>query len=165
MTIILNDPKYPHNVGQVVRAASCFGIDDILMTGNRVELEGRPGYRLPREERMRGRYNVDLRPSVRPLDELEAGVVPVAVELVPGAEDMIWFEHPERAAYVFGPEDGHLNVGLRAKCHRHVFLPMAHCANLASTVWMVLWDRHSKRVRAGLEQPLGLVSEVHSAWA
>lgn len=159
MTIVLTDPKFAHNVGQVVRAASCFGVDEILMTGHRVELEGRPGYRLPREERMRSRYPVQVRPVTRPIDELAPGVVPVAVELVAGAEDMIWFEHPARAAYVFGPEDGHLDASIRRLCHRHVFLPMASCANLASAVWMTLYDRHAKAVRAGLEPSLRLVPE------
>jgi tRNA(Leu) C34 or U34 (ribose-2'-O)-methylase TrmL len=154
--IILNDPKYPQNVGAVVRAASCYGVSDVLMTGNRVGLEGHDGYRLPREERMRGRYKVDLRRSARPFDELPEGMVPVAVELVPGSEDITWFEHPESAAYVFGPEDGTLNVALRRLCHRVVHLPMQHCANLSAVVYMTLFDRHSKRVRAGLEPPFTL---------
>jgi hypothetical protein len=140
-----------------VRAASCFGVPEVLMTGNRVGLEGHDGYRLPREERMRGRYEVNLRKVTRPIDELGSGVVPVAVELVPGAEDMIWFEHPETAAYVFGPEDGTLDVALRRLCHRVVSLPMQHCCNLAAAVYLTLYDRHSKRVRAGAEHPLSLV--------
>jgi hypothetical protein len=138
-------------------------VPEVLVTGNRVELEGRPGYRLPREERMRGRYAVDLRRVTRPIDELPAGVTPVAVELVPGAEDMIWFEHPERAAYVFGPEDGTLDAALRRHCHRVVALPMQHCANLASAVYLTLYDRHSKRVRAGLESPLRLTEVTQDA--
>lgn len=158
--IILDNPKYPHNVGQVVRAASCYGVSDVVMTGVRVELEGRDGYRLPREERMRGRYKVDLRRHHRPFDQLPEGMVPVAVELSWGSEDITWFEHPESAAYVFGPEDGNLSVALRRLCHRHVHIPMQHCANLSSAVYMTLFDRHTKRVRAGLEAPLGLSDVV-----
>jgi tRNA(Leu) C34 or U34 (ribose-2'-O)-methylase TrmL len=158
MTIVLTDPKYPHNVGAVVRAASCFGISDVLITGNRVELEGRPGYRLPREERMRGRYKVDLRRVDRPIDALGPDVTPVAVELVPGAEEMIWFDHPDSAAYIFGPEDGNLDSSIRRLCHRVVALPMLHCANLSAAVYLTLYDRHSKRVRANLEAPLRLES-------
>lgn len=158
MTIILTDPKFPHNVGQVVRAASCFGVPDVLITGNRVELEGRPGYRLPREERMRGRYKVDLRRVDRPIDALGPLVTPVAVELVPGAEELIWFDHPDDAAYVFGPEDGTLDASIRRLCHRVVAIPMMHCINLSTAVSLVLYDRHSKRVRAGLEAPLRLES-------
>jgi tRNA(Leu) C34 or U34 (ribose-2'-O)-methylase TrmL len=157
--VVLNNPRYPHNVGQVVRAASCFAVPNVLMTGTRVGLEGHHGYRLPREERMRGRYRVDLRRVVRPFDHL-GDVVPVAVELVPGAEDMTWFEHPEDAAYVFGPEDGTLDVALRRHCQRFVALPMQHCCNLASTVYLTLYDRHTKRVRAGLDAPLRLEGEL-----
>lgn len=156
MTIILTDPKFPHNVGAVVRAASCFGMTEVLTTGKRVPLEPHPGYRLPREERMRGIYNVELRNVERPIDELAPGVVPVAVELVPGAEELIWFEHPERVAYVFGPEDGSLDSSIRRLCHRVVALPMHHCANLSNAVYVTLYDRHAKRVRAGLEAPLRL---------
>lgn len=159
VTIILTNPKFAHNVGQTIRAASCYGIDRVLITGVRVGLEGHEGYRLPREERMRGRYKVDLQRVVRPIDELAPHEIPVAVELVPGAEDITWFEHPEHAAYVFGPEDGTLDVGIRRLCHRIIYLPMQHCANLSSTVYMVLFDRHTKRVRAGLEQPMRLDSQ------
>ena len=155
MTIVLHDPKYPHNVGQAVRAASCFAVPEVLVTGNRVALEADgKGYRLPREERMRGRYAVDLRRSARPFDELDPAVVPVAVELLAGAEDLVWFEHPPRAAYVFGPEDGSLPSAVLRHCHRVVRLPMLHCANLASAVYVVLYDRHAKAVRLGLEPPL-----------
>lgn len=160
--VVLADPKYPHNVGQVVRAASCFGVPEVLVTGHRVELEGRAGYRLPREERMRGRYRVDVRRVARPFDHIGAGVTPVAVELVSGAEDMVWFDHPEDAVYLFGPEDGTLDVALRRHCHRIVALPMQHCANLAAAVYLTLYDRHSKRVRAGLDAPLRLETGVLS---
>jgi tRNA(Leu) C34 or U34 (ribose-2'-O)-methylase TrmL len=156
MTIVLCDPKYPHNVGAVVRAASCFGVPEVLVTGTRVELEGRDGYRLPREERMRGRYRVDIRHSIRPIDDLAPGVTPVAVELVPGAENMLWFEHPDSAAYVFGPEDGTLDRAIRRLCHRVVALPTQHCTNLSAAVYLTLYDRHSKRVHAGAEPPLSL---------
>jgi len=34
-----------------------------------------------------------------------------------------------------------------------VVIPTRHCANLAAAVYTVLYDRHAKRVRAGLEEP------------
>lgn len=157
--VILTDPKYPHNVGQAIRAASCFGVNDVWMTGDRVALEGNgKRYRLPREERMRGVYPEVVRVD-RPFDEAAAAGyrVPVAVELVRGAENLIWFEHPDNAVYVFGPEDGSLGPAVLARCHRVVSLPMMHCANLASAIYVTLYDRHSKAVRAGREVPLGLV--------
>jgi tRNA(Leu) C34 or U34 (ribose-2'-O)-methylase TrmL len=160
VSVVLHDPKYPHNLGQAVRACSCFGVADLLVTGNRIKLEKEAGkgFRLPREERMREYRSVSvMHASDKPtLDQ--PGLTPVAVELVPGAELLPWFEHPEDAMYVFGPEDGGLPTGILAACHRFVQIPMLHCANLSSAVYMILLDRHMKRVQAGLEAPLVLKS-------
>jgi tRNA(Leu) C34 or U34 (ribose-2'-O)-methylase TrmL len=38
-------------------------------------------------------------------------------------------------------------------CHRFVRIPTRHCLNLATAVSTVLYDRHLKRVLAGLEEP------------
>jgi hypothetical protein len=81
------------------------------------------------------------------------------VELVPGAELLPFFEHPENALYIFGPEDGSVPTGVMSAAHRFVALPMLHCSNLSSTVYMILADRHHKRVLAGLEEPLRLAPE------
>src|SRR5262245_47232051 len=54
--VALWDPKYPHNVGAAVRAASCFGARLVVFSGTRIPIGGRKGWRLPRGERMRG-YN------------------------------------------------------------------------------------------------------------
>ncbi len=154
--IVLHDPKYPHNVGQALRAASCFGIDTLWVVGDRVPLEGQgKDYRLPREERMRGIYDVEVRKTTKPFDE-NPHLTPVAVELVPGAEMLPYFQHPENALYVFGPEDGSLPSVVLRHCHSFVQLPMLHCANLASAVYVTLYDRHCKQVLAGTKAPLGL---------
>lgn len=160
--ILLYNPKYPHNVGQAIRAASCFGIEKLYIWGDRVELEGNKakGYRLPREERMHGRYDVELIKTNRPFD-LEKNSVPVAIELVPGAQSLPWFLHPEhgQVMYVFGPEDGSLPPVVLRHCHQFVSLPMAHCANLASAVYITLYDRHMKAVLDGVEMPMNLKAE------
>ena len=59
--VALVDPKYPHNVGAAVRAASCYGIRQVWFSGDRVQLRGARGYRLPREERLRGYQDAELR--------------------------------------------------------------------------------------------------------
>ena len=151
--IALVDPKFPHNVGAAVRAASCYGIGQVWFSGDRVQLYGARGYRLPREERMRGYQEVQLRHSDAFVDAFGPATVPVAVEVRPGSESLIDFEHPDEALYVFGAEDGSLSRGVLRHCHRFVVIPTRHCTNLAAAVYTVLYDRHAKRVRAGLEEP------------
>lgn len=151
--VALINPKYPRNVGAVVRAASCYGVGQVWISGDRVPLEPHQGYRLPREERMRGYRDVDLQHSDRIFDQFPSGITPVAVELRPGSQDLITFEHPEHALYVFGPEDGSLGRSELGLCHRFVVIPTHHCVNLAAAVYTILYDRHAKRVRAGLELP------------
>jgi tRNA(Leu) C34 or U34 (ribose-2'-O)-methylase TrmL len=146
----LVEPKFPHNVGAAVRAASCYGIGQVWFSGDRVRLDASKRYRLPREERMRGYKDVALRKDDRFLDEF-GDAVPFAVELRRNAESLIEFEHPENALYVFGPEDGSLNRAVLSRCHRFVVIPTRHCTNLAAAVYTVLYDRHAKRVLSGCE--------------
>jgi hypothetical protein len=40
-----------------------------------------------------------------------------------------------------------------------VQVPMLHCANLASTIYLTLYDRHCKEVLAGRAAPLTLKPE------
>jgi tRNA(Leu) C34 or U34 (ribose-2'-O)-methylase TrmL len=166
VAVALVDPKYPHNVGAAVRAASCFGLPQVWFSGTRVDLSGDVSTagkrRLPREERMKGYQKVSLAHCDYFFDAFDSDVVPVAIEVREGAESLPYFEHPDKALYVFGPEDGSLHGVHLRHCHRVVQIPMAHCANLASAVYMTLYDRHAKRVLAGLEQPIGL--DEHRGW-
>lgn len=147
--VALVNPKYPHNVGAAVRAASCFGVRQVWFTGDRVCLDGSKGHRLPREERMRGYQEVEIRHGDYFFDAY-TGAVPVAVELRENAEPLTSFEHPDSALYVFGPEDGSLGRSALGQCHRFVVIPARHCLNLAAAVYTVLYDRHAKQVQAGM---------------
>lgn len=141
--ICLINPKYKANVGAIQRAASCFGAKQIWYTGNRIALA--EGERMPREERMKGYRDVTLVQNDYPFDQFKGeGVVPVAIELLPNSECLYDFEHPEKAVYVFGPEDGSIDSVSRRHCHRFLSIPMKHCANLAAAVYMVLYDRMFK---------------------
>jgi len=108
-SIVLCNPKYPHNVGTVVRACSCFGAKSIIFTGSRVSLNPSKGYRLPREERMKGYKDVMLLNDEYPFNRFNNDVIPVAVEVRPNSEPLPTFIHPEKAVYVFGPEDGSIS--------------------------------------------------------
>jgi tRNA(Leu) C34 or U34 (ribose-2'-O)-methylase TrmL len=161
VSVGLWDPKFPRNVGTAVRALSCFGHKNLWVDGDRVKLEPaykKGAYRLPREERMRGGNAINVQKTGRLIDA-EPSLTPVAVELVPGAEMLPYFEHPENALYIFGPEDGSLSAGILSACHRFVQVPMLHCANLASTIYLTLYDRHCKEVLAGRAAPLTLKPE------
>lgn len=149
--IALTNPKYPHNVGMAVRAASCFGVKQVWFSGNRVSLTPTKGYRLPREERMKGYKDVELRQFDYFFDQFP-DATPVAVELRPNAEQLPFFEHPDNPLYVFGPEDGSIPQVCLRHCHRFVVIPTRHCVNLASAVYMVLYDRLVKRYMSGIEE-------------
>lgn len=136
--IVLIDPKYPHNVGQIIRAASCYHIPYVVYTGQRIsKMED---LRIPREERMRDYEEVNLINYDRPFDILKG--TPVGVEIQEDAELLTEFLHPKDAIYVFGPEDGGLGRPTLQHCHRFLKIPTRHCLNLAMAVGTVLYDRY-----------------------
>lgn len=148
--VILIDPRYPHNVGGAFRACACWGMKQLWWTGDRVKVDFAKGERLPREERMKGYRDVELFNDQRPFDRFQ-NVTPVAVELREGSENLMEFEHPENAVYVFGPEDGSIPKPIIPLCHRFVVIPTHFCLNLAAAVNVILYDRRFKRMNAGLE--------------
>jgi tRNA(Leu) C34 or U34 (ribose-2'-O)-methylase TrmL len=68
----------------------------------------------------------------------------VCIEFAVGASSLPRFEHPDKAIYVFGPEDGSLPQELVDKAHHVVYVPTNGCMNLAATVNVVLYDRLAK---------------------
>ena len=147
--IIMHNPKYPHNVGAAVRACSCFDAKVIVFSGQRVSLEpeGKKGYRLPREERMKGYKHVQIINDEYPFNRFSKDVTPVAVEVRQNAEVLPHFFHPENPVYVFGPEDGSLPQIYLKHCQRFLVIPSPFCLNLAASIYVVLYDRMSKILR------------------
>lgn len=145
-SIILYNPKYPHNVGGAVRACSNFGAKAVVFTGNRVSLEPNKekGYRLPREERMKDYQDIVLVNDNYPFNRFGEGIVPVAVEKRENAESLTYFQHPRNAVYVFGPEDGSIPQVMLRHCQRFLVIVSKHCLNLSAAVNVVLADRITK---------------------
>jgi len=135
----LHMPKTPANIGAVLRAAGCYGATMVAVSGNR--------YR---------RAATDTQAAYRHLplihcDDLHAVVpfdcVPVAVDLIDGATPLQEYQHPERAFYVFGPEDGTLGKSITGWCRDTIYVPTRFCMNLAATVNVILYDRTAKQLR------------------
>jgi len=135
----LLQPKCNENVGSVLRAAGCFDVGLVVVEGRRYE---------------RARTDTTKMYKHIPLLHTEAlwgcipfDCVPVAVDLIGGACSLHCYQHPERAFYVFGPEDGTLGRETLSWCRDAIYVPTRGCLNLAATVNVVLYDRQKKRAR------------------
>ena len=163
--VVLQNPKFAHNVGAVLRACSCYGIPQLIFTGTRVPMPGdaggKKGVRLPREERMKGYKDVELVNTDYPFDRFDDSIPVVGIELVPGASPLTWHEHSDHCIYVFGPEDGGINKAFRRHCHQLLYIPARHCLNLAAAVYTVLYDRQHKAQFEGIGAPLSVGDVEH----
>lgn len=139
--VVLQNPKYSQNVASAIRGCACFGITTLRFTGERFHPDKLD--RFPREFRMKDYKTVNIAHDDRPFDSFPE-LVPVCVELLPGAVSLPQFQHPPNAMYVFGPEDGSVNQVFRRHCHFFVQIPSVHCLNLAAALNVVLYDRQSK---------------------
>jgi tRNA(Leu) C34 or U34 (ribose-2'-O)-methylase TrmL len=142
--VALFNPKSRENVGSALRAAGCYDVSLVVISGNR-------------PEHYMGRINTDTQKAYRHIptqrvasvfDALPYDCVPVAVELLPHAKSLVNFVHPERAFYIFGPEDGTLGAAITDRCKYAVQVPTKFCMNLAATVNVILYDRMAKQLRA-----------------
>ncbi len=135
----LCNPKSPSNVGAVLRAAGCYGADAIWYTGERYARAAK--YQTDTKDRAR---QIPLLPTDDLLAHIAPDVAVVCVELAEGATPLPAFEHPERALYIFGPEDASISQALIDRADAVVYVPTEGCMNLAATVNVVLYDRLAK---------------------
>lgn len=144
VAIGLVNPKSPSNVGAVMRAAGCFGADSVFFTGRRYGLAAR--------------FHTDTKDASRtiPLTGVTCLVESapedtkiVCVELVEGAIPLTEFRHPDRALYIFGPEDGTISQDVIDRADTVVYVPTVGCMNLAATVNVLLYDRIAKSAQTG----------------
>ena len=143
VAIGLENPKTPDNVGSVLRAVGCFNAQAVYYTGQRYDIAAK---------HHTDTKNVQQRVTLaRTADwsalkaQLPEGTKIVCVELALGAMSLPEFEHPERALYVFGPEDGSLPKSVVCEADAVVYIPTIGCLNLAATVNVLLYDRLLKR--------------------
>lgn len=139
LSIGLTNPKSPVNVGLVMRASGCFGVDAVFYTGERYD-RAAP-------------FNTDTQNAslsipltwVQSLPgDLADSTQVVCVELVEGAIPLNEYQHPDKALYIFGPEDGSIHQTVIDQADAVVFIPTNGSLNLAAAVNVLLYDRRAK---------------------
>lgn len=131
--------KTPANVGTLWRSAVCLGADFIFTIGARYPRQASDTVASWRHIPMFEYADVEDFRAHRPLD-----VPVVGVEMTDDAERLESFDHPERAVYLLGPEDGSLSKAALSVCQKVVRFESAYCLNVASAGTVVLYDRQAK---------------------
>jgi tRNA(Leu) C34 or U34 (ribose-2'-O)-methylase TrmL len=135
----LDRAKTKENLGGVLRAAGCYGASVVMLSGGRM-----------------GKYATDTMQAWKSipcfevddlLEHIPFGCFPVAVEIHERARSLPSFTHPERAFYIFGPEDGSIHKSILERVPLVVSVPTNRCMNLAATVNVILYDRMAKSLR------------------
>ena len=130
-------PKNNVNVAATLRAAHCYGSSLVVVQGKRYKRHGADTNKSYRKIPLIHTYDL--------FETIPFDCIPVSVDIVPGATPLHEFKHPERALYIFGPEDGTLGRQHIEKSKHVIFVQTNFCMNLAATVNVVLYDRAVKR--------------------
>ena len=138
--IALDRPTDPVNVGHAMRAAFCFDARMVIIGGET------SGIRLPKlhTDPMRSFRHVPVIRSKNLLDAVPEGASIVGIELCDDAETLMDFKHPERACYVFGPENDSISSEILKRATHKVMIPTMASLNLGMTVNIVFYDRLAK---------------------
>ncbi len=139
VTIALNNPKNATNVGAVMRAAGCYQVDQVVYDGQRYDRAVKLN-----TDTKNIRSSIPLTKTDSLLRAQVEGIQVVCVDLVEGAQPLPNFKHPEKALYLFGPEDGTIPQDIIDRADHVVYVPTIGCMNLAATVNVLLYDRLAK---------------------
>lgn len=131
-------PKEPKNVGSVLRAAHVYNSAMVAIEGDRTNIK-------QCTDTTKAWRHIPVLRGDNIFDLIPYDAIPIAVDLVEGAIQLPKFNHPERAFYIFGPEDGTLSEKYLSKCKFKIMIPTKFCMNLAATVNVVLYDRLAKQ--------------------
>ncbi len=148
----LHMPKNTVNIGSTLRAAHVYGVSLVVTSGRR--------YHPVASDTTKAFRTIPFLQADDVFDALPYDCVPVAVDIVPDAISLPHYVHPERAFYIFGPEDGTLGARILNRCRDRIMIPTRYCMNLAAAVNVVLYDRLCK---ADTVLPLPLAPEPFNA--
>jgi tRNA(Leu) C34 or U34 (ribose-2'-O)-methylase TrmL len=144
--VAMDSPTDPVNVGHTLRAAMCFATRLVVLANAAPSIDLK---RLSTDPGRTWRHTPVL--SVNDIfASLPYDCTPIAIELTEDAEDLVDFQHPERACYIFGPERGSLSEETLKRCDTVLKIPVGLPLNLAATVNVVLYDRMLKMRRPDL---------------
>jgi len=143
VSIGLINPKSPDNVGSVMRAAGNFRVDSVFFTGPRYP---RALKRKPRSVDMSRKVsqNVPISEVSCLLKSIPEDMKIVCVEFAENALALPTYQHPEKAFYIFGPEDGSISQDIIDKADAVIYVPTVGCMNLGASVNVLLYDRIAK---------------------
>ena len=138
--VALHSPINDFNIGAVLRAVKVFGASLLAIDGR--------GYNYAPTDVFHTYKSTPMLHVENVLDALPYDCVPVAVDLVENARPLHKYTHPERAFYIFGPENGTLGKKILDKCRDIVYVDTpGPCMNLSAAVNVVLYDRLAKQKR------------------
>lgn len=130
-------PKYTVNAGTLIRSANAFGAAYAFTIADRYDGQASA---VGHDRHLPVHNHADVGAW---LDALPYDTTPVCVELTPDATPLPRYHHPERAAYLLGPEDGDVPAELTGD-HDTVRIPGEWCLNVATAGSIVLYDRVAK---------------------
>lgn len=137
--IAIDNGKTEQNLGTVWRTAANFGAAFTAQIGGRYKRQASDtiaAYQMIPHLTFDG--PADWR------DHIPHDCVPVAVEIRDDSIDLRDYEHPPRALYVVGAEDGSVRREVLDVCRDVVTIPSTYCLNQAAAASVVMWDRISK---------------------
>lgn len=138
--VALESPNDGVNVGHALRAALCFEARLVIVGSAPPELN----IRKLKTDPGKAYRHVPILQVDDIFEAMPEDCTPVAVELTDDAVDLPAFVHPERACYIFGPENGSISPEVLARCSTSVKIPTTMSLNLGMTVNIVLYDRMAK---------------------
>ena len=126
----------PMNTGNLIRSAHAFGASFIFTINAHYRV------RQARSDTSRTQKSVPW----YDWDDTDSIILPkgcqiVGIELTDDAIDLPSFKHPQRAAYVLGPERGNLSDEMSEKCNNIIRVPTKFCVNVQIAGSIVMYDR------------------------
>lgn len=149
--IALDSLQDPHNLGAILRAGECFGIDAVVWSRNRgVDITPVVSkVSVGASELVESVLVSNLNEALRRLKD--AGFWIVAAEASPEADSIEEFEFPDKVAFVFGAEGEGIHRLVLENCDFHVAIPMrgkidSLNVSQAVAVFLYAWGQQGKNV-------------------